>query len=195
MSLSREAVLELMALADGELEGEAKERAEKLALQSQEARRVVEAMRATEVRTWLGNAIAQRVSAADGIASSVMAEIASLPSTRRTDKRRSGRTSRLVPMSAVAMSALAIAAGTVIYLRSGNRTQESAQLRAGGIPSGGASTSPELSASPAGGSKRGVEVEEIDSTAHVSIFEISAIANASAPSSVVVWIDDEPGER
>jgi hypothetical protein len=32
----------------------------------------------------------------------------------------------------------------------------------------------------------------VDSTSHVSIF---AIANASAQSSVVVWIEDEPGER
>jgi hypothetical protein len=188
VSLSRETVLELMALADGELDGEAKERTEKLALQSQEARRVVDAMRATELRTWLGEAIAQRAPAADRIANDVMAKLASMPPAQPGGKSPSARRPRLVTMSIVAASALAIAAGLVVVLRSGDRRAESAQVVAGG----GAGVSPVLSAPLAGGSKRGVEVEEIDSTARVSIFEISAIANASAPSSVVVWIDDEP---
>jgi hypothetical protein len=191
VSLSRETVLELMAFADGELEGEAKERAEKLALESQEARRVVDAMRATDLRTWLGEAIAQRAPAADRIANDVMAKLASTPSAQPVRKSRSARRPRVVTMSIVAASALAIAAGWVVVLRSGDRSTESAQLVAGG----GAGVSPVVSPPLAGGSKRGVEVEEIDSAAHVSIFEISAIANASTPSSVVVWIDDEPGEK
>jgi hypothetical protein len=191
VSLSRETVLELMALADGELEGEAKERAEKLALQSQEARRVVDAMRATELRILLGEAIAQRAPAADGIANDVMAKLASTPSAQRGGKSRSARRPGVVTMSIGAASALAIAAGSAVVLRSADRRTESAQLVAGS----GAGVSPALSAPLAGGTKRGVEVEEIDSTAHVSIFEISAIANASTPSSVVVWIDDEPGEK
>jgi hypothetical protein len=191
LSLSRETVLELMALADGELEGEAKERAERLALQSQEARRVVDAMRGTELRTWLGEAIAHRAPAADRIANDVMARIVSTPSAQSGGKSGWARRSRVVTMSIVAASAVAIAAGSVVVLRSGDRRADSALL----VPGGGAGVSPVLSSSLAGGSKRGVEVEEIDSTAHVSIFEISAIANASTPSSVVVWIDDEPGEK
>jgi hypothetical protein len=44
-----------------------------------------------------------------------------------------------------------------------------------------------------------VELDEIDSPSHdVSVFEISGAAvevaaNTPAPSSVVIWIDDEPG--
>ena len=45
MSLSQETLFDLMALADGELEGDARERAEKLVSQSEEARRIVEGMR------------------------------------------------------------------------------------------------------------------------------------------------------
>ena len=46
-------MLELMALADGELEGEDRARVEALVAQSDEARQVVEAMRSPVLGTWL----------------------------------------------------------------------------------------------------------------------------------------------
>src|SRR5258708_28102684 len=78
VSLPHETVLELMSLADGELEGEAREHAEKLIAESDEARRVVEAMRGPHVGIWLKDAIDRRADAAgvDGIAETVMARLA-----------------------------------------------------------------------------------------------------------------------
>src|SRR5579871_5375787 len=77
MSLSRETMLELMALADGELHGGARERVERLVADNEEARRVVEAMRAPQLGAWLGEAVNGRSAAADGVADAVMATIAS----------------------------------------------------------------------------------------------------------------------
>jgi hypothetical protein len=213
MSLSRETMLELMALADGELEGQAKERAEALAAQSGVARRVVESMRDSGIRVWLGEALEEQARSADGIADAVMAKIAAasagVPSalpghaqkreapagTRRLPAARPWRRSRVAVVGAALGSALAIAAAVAIHVRTG----EQALVARAGAP-GGETRAPEPSPTTlprqAGPSPaRGVEVEEIDSPSHVSIFEISAVANAAEPSSVVVWIDDEPGER
>jgi hypothetical protein len=172
MSLSHETMLELMALADGELQGAAKERAESLAARDEEARRVVEAMRATGVRTWLNETVERQASAADGIADEVMARLDVGP--LRVPRARAGRGSRVMVAQAVVASAFAIAAVVTIYVRSGahKTTRESASSTPGGS----------------------VEVDEIDSSGHVSIFEISAKANPAMRSSVVVWIDDE-GEK
>jgi hypothetical protein len=55
-----------------------------------------------------------------------------------------------------------------------------------------------VSAPLGAGPSRGVEVEEIDSPSRgVSVFEIplgnaAAAAGPTGPSSVVIWIDDEP---
>jgi anti-sigma factor RsiW len=201
MSLPRETLLELMALADGELEGEAKERADSLAAQNPEARRVVDAMRAQGVRTWLSEAVEQRVRSADGIADAVMAKLD--PSAQLGEVRRlSGAPSRVRPRIALAGavlgSALALAAAVAMYVGSTRGRTPVASIPG----SRGSGTAPDLepSATTVGGPEgaaagRGVEVEEIDSTSRVSIFEIAAVANASTRSSVVVWIDDEPGEK
>ena len=87
------------------------------------------------------------------------------------------------------VSALALAAGVALFVMT-DRMAHVAPKAVG----------PAASLEPAGGegvaaAGLGVEVEEVDSTSHVSIFEIPAMANASAPSSVVVWIDDEPEEK
>jgi hypothetical protein len=194
MSLPRETVLELMALADGELEGEAKERAEKLASQSDEAQRVVSAMRAPVVRLWLSEALEQQAVSADGIADTVMARLGpgdEHVAIRRLPRGRSGPSPRIAIASAVVASALAIAAASMFYARSGDRTGERAPVAS--IVAPGPPEAIAQQESP--GAARGVEVEEIDSAAHVSIFAISALANASTPSSVVVWIEDDPGEK
>ncbi len=76
MSLPRETVLELMALADGELEGTQKAGAERTVAESAEARRLVEEFRGTAVAKWLMTAVNERAPVADGIADAVMAKVA-----------------------------------------------------------------------------------------------------------------------
>jgi hypothetical protein len=200
VSLPRETVLELMALADGELEGEAKERAEKLAAQSDEAQRVVSAMRAPGVRLWLGEAVEQRAACADGIADAVMARLdprEAHVAIRRLPTGRSGRSPRkaMAIAGAAAVSALAIAAAFMLYARSGNRTGERAPVASIVAPNSAPRVPEAVAHEERPAPARGVEVEEIDSAAHVSIFAISALANADAPSSVVVWIEDDTGEK
>jgi hypothetical protein len=97
---------------------------------------------------------------------------------------------------------VALAAGVLLVLRSIRRDEAvPVPVASVTVPSPGlgsttavASVSAPLFAGPS----RGVEVEEIDSPSRgVSVFEIplgnaAAAAGHSAPSSVVIWIDDEP---
>ncbi len=94
LSLSRETMMELMALADGELEGEAEERAERLAAQSEEARQVVASMRGPSLRVWLDGALESRRPSSDGIADAVMARLAAAEGAAvRVEARRTSRCS------------------------------------------------------------------------------------------------------
>jgi hypothetical protein len=179
MTLSRETMLELMALADGELEGEAKARAEALATQNEDARRVVDSMREAGVRLWLNDVVERRAPSADGIAETVMARLA--VAEGHQPRARARQSSRVAMARAAFGTALAIAAAVAIYV--GQHKAERAPTAAVGTSAG------ETAGHGA------VEVDEIDSMAHVSIFQISAIANPSARSSVVVWVDDESGEK
>lgn len=176
MSLSHETMLELMALVDGELEGEAKERAESLAARDEEARRVVESLRANGVRAWLNDTVAQRSRAADGIADAVMARLD--VGSGRLSAGRARRGSPVMKAQAIVASVLAIAAGIAIVVRSSHSRTSPAPVASARVPN------PLTLANS-------VEVDEIDSVAHVSIFEISPNGNSASQSSVVVWIDDE----
>jgi hypothetical protein len=179
MSLSHETMLELMALADGELQGEAKDRVENLAARDEEARRVLESMRSTQVRTWLNDAVAQQARTADGIADAVMERIEADPAPMSRASQR--RVRRIAVAQVVVTSAFAIAAAVAIYLRSSGHAAGRAPVASVHVPNGVTMAS-------------SVEVEEIDSLANVSIFEIPA-ATPTRPSTVVVWIDDEAGEK
>jgi hypothetical protein len=216
MSLSRETILELMALADGELHGGARERAERLVADNEEARRIVEAMRAPELGAWLGEAVQGRSAAADGVADAVMATIASQGAASiATDGSASApahegggvvrlaaphrRRTAWVP----AMTVVALAAGVALVLRSIHRDEAAEPAPVASIPMptpslGSATPVASASAPLSAGPIRSVEVEEIDSPSRgVSVFEIplgnaAAAAGAARPSSVVIWIDDEP---
>jgi hypothetical protein len=227
MSLSQETLLELMALADGELDGEAKTRAERLAGESREARSFVDAMRAPISRVWLGEEIAEeRARGSGGIADAVMGRIALDSAAREPGQRReipSGpahrpeaelgvvrriaapatRSPRAPKRAAVWASsglALAMAAGVTLYFGSAARSLHVAPVASVAPPaieSGGlATTESALARHTATPPAHGVVVDEIDSPSRdVSIFQIPTMANASAASSVVVWIDDDPGAR
>jgi hypothetical protein len=215
MSLPRETMLALMALADDELEGEERAQAEALTASSEEARRLVDAMRASDVSRWLEEAMAPRLTAADGIADAVVARIEAGGAdgvVRRIDsasKRRSRTTYAVVAVTAV----LAMAAAIAFFVRG-----QSAPIQ----PSGPVANAPVAPPSPvaptlatsdpsapsltamaeeAANAGLGVEVNEIDSPAHdVTVFEIplagvAAAATRSAASSVVIMISDDDGGK
>lgn len=211
MSLSHDTVLELMSLADGELEGDDKERVEQLVSSSEEARRVVEAMRRGDVGAWLATSMDERAgkAGADGIADAVMAAVrqaANGPSKASVSSEAGGvvsmagrarRSSRLQIAVSAAAAGLALAAAVALYVRAGgDRTADHAPVASVGIPPVDfqVPSASVAQAEPAGG----VEVNEIDAPSRgVSVFEIpvGAAAAVAGPSSVVVWVDEDPGSK
>jgi hypothetical protein len=205
VSLPQETMLQLMAFADGELDGEEQARIEALVAQSSEARQVVEAMRSPAVGTWLDEEMNRRAVAADGIADAVMAaldkaEPAGGGQVVRLAERGRGARARVQVVGGALVAALALAAGIAIYVSSvgpGKDTTK-APVASVGIPS------VDVVAPPAAVAQRpsqGVEVNEVDSPSRgFSVFEIpvggaTGAANAAGPSSVVIMIDDDPGAK
>lgn len=190
MSLSRETMMELMSLADGELEGEAKERAERLVEQSEEARRVVEAVRAPEISLWLVESTNRGARAADGIADAVMARIEAAPVARMSDTRTAKKVSRAHVAAAAAFAAMALAAAIALTLRTeGSKSGAEREPARTDQPSVDVEPAPP----PPSLAQQSVEVDEIDSPSRgVSVYEIGAGGGASAKaSSIVIWIEDE----
>ena len=200
MSLSQETLLELMALADGELEGEDQARVERLVAESDEARLTVEAMRSPAIGEWLRDEVDEHAEAADGIADVVMARLQSAGEGEaggvvRLADVRARRASRVQVVVAVATAGLALAAGIALYVRAGHSGSDGqAPVASVGTPS------VDLQLPPVAPSQ-GVEVDEVDSPSRgISVFEISvaggaAAANAAGPSSVVIMIEDDQGAK
>jgi hypothetical protein len=199
-----------MALADGELEGEDKARAEKALANSAEARLLVEGFRANHLAQWLGESLEERAAAADGIADAVMARVAQEGAEERRVVRVSSakkRSARMGVVGPVAFAALSLAAGVAMTLREGDRLHDTGVA----VASSGAPAAPAgddepqataLAQRAASAASQGVEVDEIDSVSRgVSIFEIpvvptaAAAANAPPPSSVVIMIEDDPATK
>jgi hypothetical protein len=197
-----------MALADGELEGDEKARAEKALAASAEARLLVEGFRANHLAQWLGESLEERAAAADGIADAVMARVAregaeerrvvSLSSTKNAKKK-----SRMGVAAPVAFAALSLAAGVAMTLREADKPRDTSAPVA--MTPAATEDDPQASAlaqRAAPAAAQGVEVDEIDSVSRgVSIFEIpvvpsaAAAANAPPPSSVVIMIEDDPATK
>jgi hypothetical protein len=213
-------MLELMALADGELEGEERARAERLAAESAEARRVVEAMRSPALGAFLDGAFAPKTAAAGGIADAVMARIASdgggaLAETGgvvRLADVRVRRGPRVQLLVASGLAALAVAAAIALWFQSRDVLSLSGSPVASvGAPMPLPSVEPiklptaqsAAALAQEGKGLPGVEVDEIDSPSHdVHVFEIpvsepsstaAAAAHVPRASSVVIMIDEEPG--
>jgi hypothetical protein len=215
MSLSHQTVLELMSLADGELEGADKERVEKLVASSDEARRIVEAMRRGEVGAWLTASLDERAAkaGADRIADAVMAAVGPASSGAVKASRspaesggvvsiagRARKSSRLQIVVSAGVAGLALAAAVALYVRGGgDHTADHAPVASVRIPPVDFQppSATVAQTEPAGG----VEVNEIDAPSRgVSVFEIpvgaaAAVASPPGPSSVVVWVDDDPGSK
>ncbi|MGH7439811.1 MAG: hypothetical protein ACRENE_29335 [Polyangiaceae bacterium] len=216
MSLSQDTMIELMSLADGELEGEAKLRVEKLVAESDEARRALDGLRAPHVALWLSDSLERRAdkAGADRIADAVMgsvltsasgtvpasgaaldgpeapssATVVRISETRRRPASRSGA------LVATFVGVAALAAGVALFVKSTARQGDQMPVASVGMPS------VDMQRPPSEPSGLGVEVDDIDSPSRgISVFEISLApmagasvnAAAKAGSSVVVWIDDE----
>jgi hypothetical protein len=214
MTLPREVVLELMAFADGELDGAARERAESLVASNTEARGFVEATRSAHLRAFLESEVDRKAAAAgaDAIAASVIRALAAQEQSAAGEGAASpvaapGETPlRLyarVPRPALASAqvrtslgvatfgvALAMAAGVALYVTRHPHADEATPV----APMARVELSPAkpgTETAPADG----VEVDEIDSPAHdISVFEINGNAAAAAspahPPSVVIWVED-----
>jgi anti-sigma factor RsiW len=187
MKPDRENALELMALVDGQLEGEAKARVERRLETDAHARELVARMEDVRVKGWLADAVDERAvrGGADQIADAVLARLGGSGGRHRFSRGRAR--GGILALAAAAAIAAAIPLFAVV---------RRAPLRD--------SVSPVTAVDPrgstsSGSSSAGVELDEIDSPSHdVSVFEISGAAvevaaNTPAPSSVVIWIDDEPG--
>ena len=206
MTLPRETVLELMALADGELTGEEKARAERVLSASSEAQELVRGLRSAQahVGRWLVEATEERASLADGIADAVMARVAQQATEEGVVVKltREGRGRRARVAAPAAFAALALAAGVALVFQGGARDAEtSAPVASAAVPVVDEPSATAIAAhtmAPA----LGVEVDEIDTpSGDVSVFEIpagtaaAAAANASQPSSVVIMIEEDPARK
>jgi hypothetical protein len=220
MGLLRETLMELMAFADGELKGADRARVEALVAESEEARRVVESIRARALGEWLEAEMGERAERAGSVVDAVMGRIAGDPTPERSegaaahlgvvrmDAARPKRRAR-VQLAAGVVAVAALAAGVLLYVRSDKTTQEiDRNPIASVVPPPPATTSAAPTAPPAmvasavpvapQGAATNVEVDEVESSRSrgVSVFEIpmggAAAANAGQ-SSVVIWIDDESG--
>jgi negative regulator of sigma E activity len=207
-SLPKDKLLQLMAYADGELEGEDLASVEKLVAENAEAKRFVESLGALGDHIRLVGDPEPKITL-EGIAETVMARIEREERKANTQKRivvdlaqvraeraqMAGRTGGGAwKVGAFVAAALALAAGAVFMLRgeqpgAHNTPQVQPQSQ---------SAHPQLpiqlpKENVLASIAAGVDVESLDAPEAVSVFYVPAVnaaANANA-SSVVVWIEDE----
>jgi anti-sigma factor RsiW len=178
MSLSEAQMMDVMSLADGELEGDDLARTQKLVEDDAEAKELFASLRAI----------------GDGVRSSfdvpkidVSHEVMRSITPNDLDKARIKRTAR-TRMAVVGVSLVAIAAAVMFYVRD-QQLQQQAQNAAkdSGTQAVLASSSP-----------TGVEVDFVDTPTPVSLFYVPAEKTTSGaegkttetPASVIVWVDD-----
>ncbi|MGH7268963.1 MAG: hypothetical protein ACREJ3_00915 [Polyangiaceae bacterium] len=209
MSLSRDAVLELMGLVDGELDADESARAEALHAGSEEARQLVASMRASPVGVWLRETHGERASAASaGIAGAVMAKVSTISQgeagVARISMMRAKRSSWGRMVFAGAGGALALAAGLAIFARARRVNGPEPVVATLAQTPRAAVTEPPIAVAQgtAQAPVAGVEVDDIDAPSRgVSVFEIplggAAAAMVGAPhaSSVVIWVDDDTAQK
>jgi hypothetical protein len=196
VKLSQGEVFDLMAYVDGELDGEAKTKAEKLVAENADARRLVDEMRA------LGP-IVQKVyeppaaSASEGIADFVMAKIAEgEPPARKSIRApklvdlRAEREKRIKVGAAIA-AAIALAAGVAFMTQKVNEQHRPIATPTPPVTAPAPAPAPVASEQQAVvAAAGGVDVEQVDSPKEVSVFYLPSATDTNA-SSVVVWIDDK----
>jgi anti-sigma factor RsiW len=202
MSLPQETMIDLMAYADGELQGDARARVEELVRTNDEARGVLDAMGALGDVVREGADARAEAASIDSIADDVIAKIERSEDTGRGSRipapiaqarngRRMGTT--------VVIAALALAAGVVFLVRAGappaataTRETPAAVRPSASSPLEAPSSAP---AAVAATEDNGVDLEEVSSTENkVDVFFMPR-ASLGAAASVVVWIDDGPARH
>ncbi len=182
MSLDEQQMLDVMAYADGELEGEDGDRVAKLVEDDAEAAELFASLRA------IGDGVRSSFDVPNiDVRDAVMREI----KPNDLDKARIKRTAR-TRMTVVGASLLAIAAAVAFYMR--EQAKET-----------GAQNTPPTSSTQtvlASSSATGVEVDFVDTPSPVSVFYVPAEKTmtgaegktSETPDSVVVWVDDNAAE-
>jgi hypothetical protein len=198
MSLPQETLLQLMALADGELEGDERARIEALVARDPQARQVVDSIRSPALGEWLGQEMQARSASAERIADAVMASLADasevvevLPSKVHTTASTAGaeggavvrfarpvarRSSGARTVGGALVGVLALAAGVVLYFTSVSPSGDEARSPVASV----GTPNPEIQPVPVAPSaavavlpSQGVEVDEVDSPSRgFSVFEI-----------------------
>jgi len=212
VTLPREALIDLMALADGELHGAAEQRALRQVASDPQARQFVDATRGP-IGPWLAAEFGDRATSggADGIADAVMMQIeatmkdappvrrpgmAPIEATIKDAPPKQWPSMRLTRANAIgtAVAALACAAAISLLVHAGRGHEDKTASGAPNLVLAQPGASP---SGAAGGD--GVEVDEIDSPAHdIAVFEISggpssASARIGRSPSVVIWVEDSTG--
>ena len=178
MSLSEAQMMDVMSLADGELEGEDLERTKKLVEENAEAKELFASLRA------IGDGVRGSFDVPKiDVSRDVMRSI----TPNDLDKARIRRTAR-TRMVVVGVSLVAIAAAVMFYVRDQQQQQAQNAAKDAGPQAVLASSSP-----------TGVEVDFVDTPTPVSLFYVPAEKTTTVgaegkttetPESVIVWVDD-----
>lgn len=206
MSLSQENMIDLMAYADGELEGTDLARVEALLEKNEEARDVVASLQEGAVSSWLVRSQEERAvdSGADGIAAAVMAKVAT-PNVVSLDDARAKRSMR-VRVIAAGVAVAALAAGVMLYARA-DRAGDAPLAKLPPVETGApaplvippAPSQEEKGIAVAEQPASGVEVNGVESPSNeVSVFYLPAAKGLKpeiGAASVVIWIGDDKGQN
>jgi len=173
--LSEEQMLDVMAYADGELDGDEAARVRALLDENAEAKELFTSLHA------LGDGVRSVMEEPSGVdvADDVMRRL----QPNDLDKARIRRTNR-IRMGVVAASLVALAAAFAFYLR---QNGDGSQAR-NPVPTSPGSDGNALASLYA----TGVEVDSVDTPSSVSVFYVPTDnpAEPKGPNTLVVWVDD-----
>lgn len=167
MSLSSKNMLDVMAWADGELEGAEAKRVEALIEKDKDAKELVRSFGA--LGDFVRDAESKSSKPTPDLVDAVMAGIG--PNDIERARLKRGMRARV---AAVAVTLTALAAGVFLYQRSQPPVD----------PIGHAPIVPAAT---------GVEVGQVDTSQHaVAVFYVPSDEGSKGPETTVVWIDDTP---
>ncbi len=182
MSLTEQQMMDVMALADGELEGDALARTQKLVEENAEAKELVASLGA--LGDGVRSAHATDVGAID-LRDAVMAKV----TPNDLDKARIKRTAR-TRMLVVGGSLVALAAAVLLYIRDVNTTHA---VNTSSADASVVDPATQLASAAA----TGVQVDFVDTPTPVSVFYLPAETTGGetegkteTPATTVVWVDD-----
>ncbi|WP_394832514.1 hypothetical protein LVJ94_39030 [Pendulispora rubella] len=200
-----EAMLDLMAYADGELEGAAAERVAAWVARDAEAARLVEEFRTLSECIAVSEAARPVPKAVDRIVDDVMVKATRYEVDRKPNADPKPIRLRRAVVAGTVSAALALAASWFMFFRAPDFPDAPAPQTAANTPaapatepeapatepSAVAAAAPETEVTPGG-----VELEQVESPSReISVFYVPTVSGESG-SSIVVWIgDNKPGTK